>query len=41
MCIGWPDSVHDARVFVHSNLYKKITDNQLIPDKTGSVDVPL
>ena len=44
ICVGWPGSVHDARVFVHSSLYKKITDNQLIPDKTeriGSVDVPL
>jgi len=44
ICVGWPGSVHDARVFVHSNLYKKITDSQLIPDKSeriSSVDVPL
>ena len=44
ICIGWPGSVHDARVFVNSSLYKKITDNQLIPDKTeeiGSVDMSL
>ena len=30
ICIGWSGSVHDARVFVHSSLYMKITDNQLI-----------
>ena len=44
MCVGWQDSVHDARIFVHSSLYKKITDNQLTPDKTeriGSVGMPL
>jgi len=44
ICVGWPGSVHDARVFVHSSLYKKITASQLIPDKSeqiSSVDVPL
>ena len=44
ICVGWPGIVHDGRVFVHSSLYQKITDNQLIPDKTeriGNVDVPL
>ena len=37
ICVGWPGSVHDARVFVHSSLYKKITENQLIPDKLSKL----
>ena len=29
VCIGWPGSLHDARVFAHSNLYKKIAQGHL------------
>ena len=29
--IGWPGSVHDARVFVHSGLYQKATAGELLP----------
>ena len=36
--------MHDARVFAHSNLYKKITEEELLPSKplrVNGVDVPL
>ena len=37
--IGWPGSVHDARVFAHSSLYSK---GELLPhNKTITYDVPL
>ncbi|XP_065892383.1 uncharacterized protein [Dysidea avara] len=44
ICVGWPGSVHDARVFSHSNLYSKITRGQLLPDKPeliSGISVPL
>ena len=44
VCIGWPGSVHDARVFAHSNLYKKSTHGHLIPNKLVTISgvcVPL
>ena len=28
--IGWPGSVHDARVFAHSSLYKKATVGSIL-----------
>ena len=37
VCIGWPGSVHDARVFAHSNLYKKITRGHLVPNKSITI----
>ena len=43
VCIGWAGSVHDSRVFTHSNLYKKITEEELLPSKplqVNGVDIP-
>lgn len=37
MCIGWPGSVHDARVFAHSSLYSKIEHSHILPNKTITV----
>ena len=39
ICIGWPKSVHDARVFVHLNVYKKFTHEHLIPNKLVTIFV--
>ena len=36
--VGWPGSVHDARVFAHSALYEKIMEKNLLPQK--EVDLP-
>ena len=30
LCIGWPGSVHDARVLANSALYKKVTRGELL-----------
>ena len=44
VCVGWPGSVHDARVFAHSSLYKEIEHNKILPNKTISIsgtNIPL
>ena len=43
--VGWPGSVHDARVFAHSPIYKQITEQELLPGNRtmlmNSIEVPL
>ena len=30
LCVSWPGSVHDARVVVNSNLFRKVTSGDLL-----------
>ena len=41
--VGWPGSVHDARVLVNSSLYDKCESGNLLPNWTtiGNTTVPL
>ena len=43
--VGWPGSVHDARVFAHSTLYTSLSGRELLPSNKAitlnGVNVPL
>lgn len=34
--VGWPGSVHDARVFAHSSLYHKLSSGILLPQEKNT-----
>ena len=42
--VGWPGSVHDARVFAHSSVYKKATNGEILQGEKINIngnEIPL
>lgn len=33
LCVGWPGSIHDARVLANSTLFKKVTSGEVLQDE--------
>ena len=37
LCVGWPGSIHDARVLANSSIYKKVNNGQLLGGNIAQV----